>query len=98
VNKVNILVIITSYENNTVYDLIKLIFGKYITKDLTVRNQKMVLTTGDVEFLVQFFSSQASINSIRGVRPDILIIHGKLPEDIAEYVRHLTYGCCTITI
>lgn len=69
-----ILVLVNDLDDNKIVKLIHNKFFDYVLKDITVRNQKMVLNVGGEEVAVQFASKNQNCQAYAGLRVDFTLI------------------------
>lgn len=77
-------------DNNILYRLVKVLLLKKISKDITTRSTSIHACVNKQEIVIDFITTQQSPQGFMGLRPDILILQGRMPESLASFIEAVT--------
>ena len=81
-----IVCVTNSFENKSLYKLAKIILGDKIKRDITVRNPEILAEINGTEISIKFMTFKQHEMQFQGLRPDILIFQGDIPEHLKMFV------------
>ncbi len=76
--------------NNILYKLAKTLLLKKMSKDITTRSTAIHACVNKEEIVIDFISTRQSPQAFMGLRPDILILQGNMPESLAGFIDAVT--------